>query len=123
MDAVQQLQKANPAFLNPAEATQEKVDMPEEIQRIWSHFKRYVELNDRRIEALKQDISQKENKLNEVYEYIRKARDKQLVQETREKVHQYNNQSKQATETPIDRNGVAPSQVQLHKIFYTGRGR
>ncbi len=122
MDAVQQLKKANPSFLNPIQE-EEKADIPEEIQRIWSHFKRYVNLNDRRIEALKQEIILRDKMLKEAYDFVKKAKDKQTVQATREAVYQYNNQPKPAQDTPIDRNGVAPSQVQLHKIFYTGRGR
>lgn len=125
MDAVQQLQKANPGFLNPMSApTEDKVDVPEEIQRIWSHFKRYVDLNDRRIENLKQEIGIRDKMLKEVHDYVAKVKDQAVVQATREKVFQQNNQASRApANTPIDRNGVAPSQVQLDKIFYTGRGR
>ena len=125
MNTIQQLQKANPGFLDPMQnRTEEKLDMPEEMQRLWNHFKRYVDLNDRRIEALKKEIIARDKMLKEAHDFVVKAKDKETVTATREMIAQHNkNPSRTPINTPIDRTGVAPSQVQLDKIFYTGRGR
>ena len=123
MDAVQQLQRANPGFLDPMRASQaQKIDMPEEMQRLWNHFKRYVDLNDRRIKALQDEVAQKDKILREVQDFVVRAKDKQTVQASREAIMRHNNNpSRTPINTPIDRNGVSPADVQLEKIFYTGR--
>ena len=122
MNALDQLKKANPEFLSEYDEPEKKeLNVPEEIQRLWNHFKRYVEINDRRVANLQKELETKKTELTNVKEFVDKLKDKQVVQETREQVHMMNTQANKPSEVPIDRNGVAPSSVRLDKIFYTGR--
>lgn len=123
MDAVQQLRKANPGFLDPVQRVQtESSETPEEIQRLWNHFKRYADLNDRRMKALQDEISEKDKILKEVFDYVSKEKDKKTVQSSRENLaRQQSAISREPLTHAIDRTGVAPADVQLDKIFYTGR--
>lgn len=121
MNPIDQLRKANPDFLRETETEPKIMDVPEEIQRLWNHFKRYVEINDRRVISLQKDLELKKTELKGLKAFIDKIKDKHTVEETRNMVFKMNNQSREACTVPIDRNGVAPADVRLDKIFYSGR--
>jgi hypothetical protein len=123
MDAIEQLKRVNPDFLRDYNQSEppKQMDVPDEITRLWAHFKRYVELNDKRVVNLQKALQAKETELKGIKEFVDKIKDKETVAKTREQVYQMNNQSARVMTVPIDRNGVAPSDVDLNQIFYNGR--
>ena len=72
-------------------------------------------------DSFQEEIVRKDKILKEVQDFVMRAKDKQTVQNSRETLFRQNNTSRAPIETPIDRNGVSPADVQLEKIFYTGR--
>ncbi len=74
--------------------------------------------NKERINTLEKEVSQLTQKLCEAINFIEKIKDKETVANARQAI--LRRKDNPPLDTPIDRNNVAPSQVQLENIFYAG---
>lgn len=89
----------------------------ESLQLELAQFQRYKEINDRRVLSIKQELTAQQAKIESMNQIIAKYREKEVVQEARDKLANYNKGGEHRLDQPIDRNGVAPKDVVLANIF------
>lgn len=80
-------------------------------------FNRFRELTEQKFTSLSKDLLDVTMQLKDARETIHKIKDKEDVQVARERLRQYQQGDLPPPDRPIDRNGVAPSQVQIQDIF------
>lgn len=80
---------------------------------------RLAKQNRDRITSLEKEVSQLTQKLSNAVSFIEKMKDTETVANARQALQE--RRDKPPVNRPIDRNNVAPSQVQLENIFYVGR--
>ncbi|MCC7574434.1 hypothetical protein KO361_02490 [Candidatus Woesearchaeota archaeon] len=78
-------------------------------------FDRFLTINQNRIMTLEKEVNQLREELNKKTQMLDKLSDKETVQRTREAL--FNRKDRAPLDSPVDRNNVAPSQVQIEKIF------
>ncbi|MFP4524547.1 MAG: hypothetical protein ACLFO2_04535 [Candidatus Woesearchaeota archaeon] len=84
-------------------------------------FDRFRELAERKFTSLSKDVMELNMELKQAQQTIAKIRDKEEVAAARQALSDYQKGDKPPSEHPIDRNGIAPSEVQLDKIFGSNR--
>lgn len=84
-------------------------------------FDRFRELAERKFTTLSKDVMELNMELKQAQQTIAKLRDKEDVAAARQALSNYQKGDKPPAEQPIDRTGVAPSEVQLDKIFGSRR--
>ncbi len=82
-----------------------------------TQFDRFREISERKFTTLSKDLLDVTMQLKESNQLLAKLRDKHEVAAAREAMHSYQRGDKPAAEKAIDRNGVAPSAVQIENIF------
>jgi len=87
-------------------------------QRMFSRFKQNA---DQRILQLEMALSKTMDQLNGLNEAVQTMKSNAKANELAASFA--NRQDAKPSENPIDRNGVAPSQVQVEDIFYSGSRR
>ncbi|MFT4261367.1 MAG: hypothetical protein ACMXX9_02970 [Candidatus Woesearchaeota archaeon] len=80
---------------------------------------RLAKQNRDRITSLEKEVSQLTQKLSNAVSFIEKMKDTETVANARQALQE--RRDRPPADRPIDRNNVAPSQVQLENIFYVGR--
>ena len=113
MEYLKQLQKTGTINLQKTHSDQEEIH---------PFVKRLLNQNKQRITTLEKEVSELREKLSFALQTLEKMQDKEHVKQARAKLED-RRQEKPPIDRPIDRNGVAPSEVQLNNIFYAGRRR
>lgn len=80
-------------------------------------FERFRELTERKFTTLSKDLMDVTMQLKDAHTVIARLRDRHDVAAAREQLQSYQRGDRPATDRPIDRNGVAPSKVQIQDIF------
>lgn len=83
--------------------------------------KRKTNLNSQKINSLEKEVSELKEQLREATELIKKYSSSRVAQEKRMALH--HRRETPPSDEPIDRNGVAPSKVNIQDIFYAGNRR
>lgn len=91
--------------------TQLQISMQEQKNK----FDRFLSINQNRIRTLEKEVNQLKEELNKKTEVLNKMNDKEVVQRSREAL--FNRRDRAPLDNPVDRNNVAPSQVQIENIF------
>jgi ribosomal protein L9 len=108
-------------IINVGYATKQEPTMHElnaQLNQQNAMFKRVIENNKNRIHSLEKEVGELALKLNKSLEFIEKIKDKEIVSASRNAAN--NRIEKEPSEKPIDRNNVAPKDVDIKKIFYFG---
>ena len=90
----------------------------EDLQRMFSRYKKFSE---ERITNLERAMSEAVQHINELLTTVSTMKSNAMAEKTREAVYAKQDAHKEPLDKPIDRNKVAPSEVQVEKIFYAGR--
>jgi len=80
-------------------------------------FERFKELTEKKFTTLSKDLLELTMQLKEARQHINKLKEKLEVTQAREALINYQQGDKPPLDKPIDRNGVAPKDVQIHDIF------
>lgn len=80
-----------------------------------SRFDRFVQISQNRITSLEKEVAELRSQLDTATESLNKLKDKDVVAKSREAL--FSRKDAPPLDKPIDRNGVAPSQVQIENIF------
>ncbi len=91
--------------------------LAEELQKQKEQFEHYKSVAEMKFSALSKDLLELTIQLKESKKTIEKLKDQLEVAKTREALIQYNKGDKKPLDKPIDRNGVAPKDVMIEKIF------
>jgi hypothetical protein len=118
----QQSAPAQQAVRNPSanqdELVQTVIKLQEALAYLSTQFERYKEINDKRANTLRADVEEFAAGIQEKLAFIEKLKDKHEATESREALVRYQQSSgKEPVDKPIDRNGVAPKDVQIGSIF------
>ena len=126
MDYIQQMQRSgslNPVTgavsygsqsSQPSQAA-ELNELKEAMLLQKNHFERFVQITKGRIQTLEKEVSELREELTKAQAVLEKISDKATVQRSREAL--LNRKDRPPSDTPIDRNGVAPKDVSIDKIF------
>ncbi len=117
MDAITNVQ--NQYRQQTTETKQPNQDILEEIESQKQFLLRLIKLNKQKIDSLEKEVAQLQQTNKKNQDFIEKIKDKDVVARSREALH--NRVDKDPIDKPIDRNGVAPKDVQIQNIFYAGR--
>ena len=85
------------------------------IQEQKNKFDRFLTINQNRIVTLEKEVNQLRDELNKKTELLNKISDRETVQRSRDAL--FNRKDRAPLDRPVDRNNVAPSQVQIENIF------
>lgn len=120
MDYIQQMQRtvstsqSSNQPLTPS-LSSEIQELKEQLLNQKNHFERFQQLSKSKIYSLEKEVSELRAGFLKVKEQLDKINDKEIVRRTRE---QFNSRQDRApSDMPIDRNGVAPADVAISKIF------
>jgi len=80
-----------------------------------SRFDRFVQISQNRIASLEKEVTEFKTQLDKATESLGKIRDKEVVERSREAL--FSRKDAPPMDRPVDRNGVAPSKVQIADIF------
>lgn len=119
MDFMQQVQRtvsfeANSNMI-PQSADINKDDIMQIILNLKNQTERHLQIQKNKILTLEKEVSELRNELSKATSIIYRLQDKEVVERSREAL--LNRRDKPPVDRPIDRNGVAPADVQLSKIF------
>ncbi|MFP4567777.1 MAG: hypothetical protein ACLFN8_02435 [Candidatus Woesearchaeota archaeon] len=78
-------------------------------------FERFLTINQNRMMTLEKEVNELRSELTRKTEMLNKLSDKETVQRSREAL--FTRQDRVPLDRPVDRNNVAPSQVQIENIF------
>jgi len=90
-------------------------DLKEIVEVQKNHLERFQQINKNRLYSLEKEVSELREKLGKTTEIIERINDVEVVQRTRDALS--SRRDKPPADKPIDRNGVAPKDVQIDKIF------
>ena len=90
----------------------------EDLQRM---FSRYKQFSEQRITKLESAMGEASQFINELLSTVQTMKSNMNAEKVREEVYSKQDNGKPPLDKPIDRNKVAPSEVQVEKIFYAGR--
>jgi chromosome segregation ATPase len=95
---------------------QEQINqIQEKLQEQKNKFDRFLTINQNRIVTLEKEVNQLRDELNKKTELLNKISDRETVQRSRDAL--FNRKDRAPLDRPVDRNNVAPSQVQIENIF------
>ncbi len=117
MDVITQVQ--NQYRENQQKQQEPKNEILQELESTKNFLLRLIKLNKQKIESLEKEVAQLQQKNKTNQEFIEKIKDKDVVTRSREAL--YNRVDRDPVDKPIDRNGVAPKDINIQKIFYAGR--
>ncbi len=80
-----------------------------------SRFDRFVQISQNRITSLEKEVAELRVQLEKATESLMKIKDKEVVERSREAL--FSRKDAAPIDKPVDRNGVAPSKVQIADIF------
>jgi hypothetical protein len=83
-------------------------------------FSRHKHFTDQRLQKLEIAFTQAQEIIKQLQSTVMTMKSNQSAQAERDWQFQRGQQTKEPMDTAIDRNNVAPSQVQVDKIFYCG---
>ena len=112
LKAVQQTMTRN-------EVTKNKDSYKEDMEEQRRIFERHISINRQKINSLEKEVEQLKMVVQKTTEFMNKMNDSEAVAKRREALH--SRRERPPSDRPIDRNGVAPSDVQIRDIFYAGR--
>ncbi len=90
----------------------------EDFQRT---FSRYKQFSEQRISKLESAMSEASKYINDLLSEVQTMKSNMNAEKVREEVYAKQSNNSAPLDKPIDRNKVAPSEVQVEKIFYAGR--
>lgn len=91
--------------------------MKEALQYQATQFERFRDLTERKFTTISKDLLDVTMQLKEAHTVIAKIKDKEEVAVARERMQRYQQGDAPPVDRPIDRNGVAPSQIKIASIF------
>lgn len=97
------------------ELKQKISEMQETLAMQKNKFERTLGILQNRIDVLEKEVSGMKTELEKFSEKYGKIRDKEIVEQSREAL--FNRKDRPPVDKPIDRNNVAPSDVQIGNIF------
>ncbi len=125
MDAVQKQtqQFSKPQTFNKPQQTKEpQNDYQEQLDKLQitiqeqkNKFERFLTINQNRIMTLEKEVNELKQELQKKTQALEKLNDKEVVQRSRDAL--FNRKDRAPLDRPVDRNNVAPSQVQIENIF------
>ncbi|MFT4282994.1 MAG: hypothetical protein ACMXX6_01065 [Candidatus Woesearchaeota archaeon] len=121
MSYLQEMQKAGVININqtkPIVKEMTPIEITNTLIEQKAMFQRVIQNNKNRIKDIEKEVGELASKLKEATEFINKIKDREIVEKTREKL--YSMRDKKPMDKPIDRNNVAPKDVDIQKIFYAG---
>jgi hypothetical protein len=97
-------------------ASKSKIDELQETMAMQKNkFDRTISLLQNRIDILEKEVAGMKAEFEKMSEKYGKLKDKEVVEQSREAL--FNRKDKAPADKPIDRNNVAPSDVQIANIF------
>ena len=96
---------------------QELLTQLQEQQMLFSRHKHFT---DQRLQKLEIAIGQSQEVIKQLQSTVMTMKSNQSAQAERDRQFQRGQESKEPSDKAIDRNKVAPSEVQVDKIFYCG---
>jgi len=118
MDFIQQVQRTVSFEANPQNNNSKEME-PNDIMQIVLNLKnqteRHIQIQKNKIFTLEKEVSELRDKLSKVSAIAYKIQDKEVVERSREAA--FSRRDKPPADKPIDRNGVAPADVEITKIF------
>jgi len=112
-------QRQNPQDQS-AKLQQDILSLQEQITNQKNQFDRYVHITQQRVLTLEREVKELRDQLAKTSQIAEKIKDKQVVEQTREAL--FNHKERPPADKPIDRNNVAPKDVQIGNIFnFSGR--
>lgn len=109
----QQMHMSKP---EPTPQFQDQINqIQQNLQEQKNKFDRFLAINQNRIVSLEKEVNQLRDELNKKTELLNKISDRETVQRSRDAL--FNRKDRAPLDRAIDRNNVAPSQVQIEKIF------
>ncbi len=140
MDYVNQMQKSgafsttptpnNPRPYNPSQGQtqnpmgkqgadddlkQKLAEMQDMLSMQKNKFDRTLGILQNRIEVLEKEVAEMKSEFERMSEKYSRIKDKEVVEQSREAL--FNRKDRPPVDKPIDRNNVAPSDVQIGNIF------
>lgn len=124
MDYVQQLRNTgtfNPSTgavqtpVSPTDSLREIQSLRESFDLMKTKFERTLQLHNNKIYSLEKEVNELREELKQKTEVISKIRDQEVVQKSREAL--FSRKDRAPADKPIDRNNVAPADVQIMKVF------
>ncbi len=117
MDYIREMQRTGTLNIKPSSQiqTNEQPEIIRIIEQQKNHFERLNEINKNKIFSLEKEVNQLREELEKATSVLNKIQDKEIVTKTREEL--FGRREKPPSDKPIDRNGVAPKDVQIEKIF------
>ena len=85
------------------------------MQEQKNKFERFLTINQNRIMTLEKEVNELKQELQKKTQALEKLNDKEVVQRSRDAL--FNRKDRAPLDRPVDRNNVAPSQVQIETIF------
>ena len=96
-------------------ASTDLLELREQLASQKNQFERYVQLSQQRMTTLEREVKELRDEFSKASQLLGKISDKQTVEKTREAL--FNHKEKAPMDKPIDRNNVAPKDVQIGNIF------
>lgn len=125
MDYIQQIQKdmtrtgvqqfARPNNNSQTELLTQVQEILEQVNNQRNNTDRILKISQNKIYSLEREVAELRDELRKATEVLTKLNDKEVVRKTREAL--FNRQERAPVDRPIDRNGVAPKDVSIEKIF------
>jgi hypothetical protein len=97
------------------EVKQKLAEMQEALAMQKNKFDRTLSILQNRIDVLEKEVAGMKAEMEKMTEKYGKMKDKEVVEQSREAL--FNRKDRDPVDKPIDRNNVAPSQVQIANIF------
>jgi ribosomal protein L9 len=99
----------------PSEASVKLAELQDALANLKNKFDRTISIYQNRVDALEREVSELKKQVAEMMEKFGKLKDKEVVEQSREKL--FSHKDRPPLDKPIDRNNVAPSDVQIGNIF------
>jgi hypothetical protein len=110
------MQQSGPAGSSGNDDLKSKIsELQENMMMQKNKFERTLGIMQNRIDVLEKDVHEMKAEFEKMHEKYSKMRDKEVVEQSREAL--FNRKDKAPVDKPIDRNNVAPSDVQIGNIF------
>lgn len=117
MDYLTQMQRTGTISVQKQQSTNASSN---EYQRN-AFYDRIIQVQKDKLLALEKEVFVLKTDLKKAMEFIAKVEDKQVVANAREALS--NRRDRPPVDRPIDRNNVAPKDVSIENIFYSGSRR
>ena len=112
--SVPQQPQRNPSG-DDTDAKSKLAEMQDTIATMKNKYDRTLSIYQNRVDMLEKEVAELKKQFAEIQEAYSKVKDKEVVEQSRDKL--FNHKDRPPVDRPIDRNNVAPSEVQIGNIF------